>query len=424
MSSLGLKGKIFSLQYCDSLLALKVHITICMALLGSLWFPASMHAQQSKRYDYKVARRQMVESEIIAAGVNDSRVIEAMLQTDRHEFVLPKYRRFAYLDMALPIGGNQTISSPFIVAFMTESLDPQLTDKVLEIGTGSGFQAAILSPLVKEVYTIEIVESLGRKATRVLKKLNYDNVHVKVGDGFKGWPEHAPFDKIIVTCSPEDVPVPLIEQLREGGKMVIPTGERYQQTLYLFTKQDGKLIKEALRPTLFVPMTGAAEESRDIQPDPANPLIINGDFADESEKDTIVPGWYYGRQVKLRSDAGQFGQYVEFTNSDIGRGSHLLQGLAVDGRRVSRLTISTRVRTENVRPSNDDMLPTMMVTFYDESRRDVGRNWLGPWRGTNGWMQQAKTIRVPDAAREAIVRIGLFGATGKAAFDEVRISQP
>lgn len=206
--------------------------------------------------------------------------------------------------------------------------------------------------------------------------------------------------------------------------MVIPTGERYQQTLYLFTKQDGKLIKEALRPTLFVPMTGAAEESRDVQPDPANPLIVNSDFSAESDDDTIIPGWYYGRQVKLQQDAGEFGQYVEFTNSDVGRGSHLLQGLAVDGRQVSRLTISTRVRTENVRPSNDDMLPTMMVTFYDESRRDVGRYWLGPWQGTNGWTQQSKTIRVPDSAREAIVRIGLFGATGKAAFDEVKISQP
>lgn len=424
MSCFGVKGKSFFTQSCCSRFASKIHATVCTAVLGSLWFPTSMQAQPPKRYDYKIARRQMVESEIIAAGVTDNRVIEAMLQTDRHEFVLPKYRRFAYLDMALPIGGNQTISSPFIVAYMTESLDPQLTDKVLEIGTGSGFQAAILSPLVKEVYTIEIVESLGRRATRVLSKLNYDNVHVRVGDGFKGWPEHAPFDKIIVTCSPEDVPLPLIEQLREGGKMVIPTGERYQQTLYLFTKQDGKLIKEALRPTLFVPMTGAAEESRDVQPDPANPLIVNSDFSAESDDDTIIPGWYYGRQVKLQQDAGEFGQYVEFTNSDVGRGSHLLQGLAVDGRQVSRLTISTRVRTENVRPSNDDMLPTMMVTFYDESRRDVGRYWLGPWQGTNGWTQQSKTIRVPDSAREAIVRIGLFGATGKAAFDEVKISQP
>ena len=315
------------------------------------------------------------------------------------------------------------LSSPFIVAYMTESLDPKLTDKVLEIGTGSGFQAAILSPLVAKVYTIEIVDSLGRKAARLLKRLDYENVHVKIGDGFKGWPEHAPFDKIIVTCSPEDVPVPLVEQLREGGKMVIPTGERYQQTLYLFTKKDGKLVKEALRPTLFVPMTGKAEEDRDVKPDSANPLIVNGDFEDKSDSEMIVPGWYYGRQLKLaKSTEGS--QYVEFANKDSGRGSHLLQGIGIDGRKVSRLKMSTRVKTESVRPSEDGSLPAMMVTFYDESRRDVGRYWLGPWRGTNGWKDHEKIVRVPHLAREAIIRIGLFGATGKASFDEVRVGRP
>ena len=399
------------------------YIESLLLLLIIAMSQSSFAQPNSRRYDYRQARRQMVENEIVAAGVKDRRVIEAMLQTDRHEFVLPKYRRMAYFDMALPIGGDQTISSPFIVAYMTESVDPQLTDKVLEIGTGSGFQAAILSPLVADVYTIEIVDSLGRKAARVLKRLEYDNVHVRIGDGFKGWPEHAPFDKIIVTCSPEDVPKPLVEQLREGGKMVIPTGERYQQTLYLFTKKDGKLIKEALRPTLFVPMTGKAEDDRDVHPDAENPLIVNGDFEDPSDSETVVPGWYYGRQLKLLESPGG-GQHVEFANRDSGRGSHLLQGLGIDGRKVLRLELSTRVKTESVRTSNDGALPAMMITFYDESRREVGRHWLGPWRGTNDWKRHEKIIRVPQLAREAIVRIGLFGATGKALFDEVRIGQP
>ena len=133
---------------------------------------------------------------------------------------------------------------------------------MLEIGTGSGYQAAVLSPLVKEVYSIEIVESLGKHAQQTLKRLKYTNVFVKIGDGYLGWPEHAPFDKIIVTCSPEKVPQPLIDQLKEGGRMIIPVGERYQQVFHLLKKQDGKLINEALRPTLFVPMTGKAEESR------------------------------------------------------------------------------------------------------------------------------------------------------------------
>ena len=411
--------------------------------VGSLPFALSLLAKSltffflctffanAQNFDYKAARKRMVDSEIVAAGVKDRRVIESMLQTNRHEFVLPKYRRMAYFDMSLPIGGDQTISSPFIVAYMTESLDPQLTDKVLEIGTGSGFQAAILSPLVDKVYTIEIVEPLARKAAKLLKRLKYDNVHAKAGDGFKGWPEHAPFDKIIVTCSPEDVPQPLIDQLREGGRMVIPTGERYQQTLYLFKKENGKLTKEALRPTLFVPMTGTAEENRDVLPDPSRPVLVNGDFEDKSKKDAIVPGWYYGRQLKLvltdqkearANDVAVSGQYVQFENRDPGRGSHLLQGLGIDGSVVTGLRLSAKVRVERVKPTRDGAMPMVAISFYDENRKEVGKNWLGPFRGTSKWKAIEQDIRVPRNAREAIVRIGLFGATGRASFDDVKMS--
>ena len=378
---------------------------------------------QSGRYNYREARRAMVENEIIAAGVKDPRVIEVLLKTDRHEFVPRQLRRMAYFDMSLPIGGRQTISSPFIVSFMTESLDPQPTDKVLEIGTGSGFQAAVLSPLVKEVYTIEIVESLGKKAQRVLERLDYDNVHVKIGDGFLGWPEHAPFDKIIVTCSPEKVPTPLVEQLREGGRMVIPVGERYQQTLYSFTKKDGKLEKEALRPTLFVPMTGTAEDARAVKPDPANPRIVNGDFEAASSDDTMVPGWYYGRQLQwdIKSDGTR---YVTFTNREQGRSSHLLQGFALDGRQISRLKLTTEFKVDDVKPATSGRSASMVITFYDHERSELGSNWLGPWRGTQKWQAADKTVRVPRGTREAIVRIGLLGATGSAAFDDVSVSTP
>jgi len=205
-------------------------------------------------------REELVRNRVAAAGVKNPEVLEAIRNTPRHEFVPASQRARAYLDMALPIGESQTISSPFIVALMTEALDPQPTDKVLEIGTGSGYQAAVLSPLVDHVYSIEIVEELGQRAEAVLSRLGYENVSVKIGDGFLGWPNAAPFDKIIVTCSPESVPVPLIDQLREGGRMVIPVGERFQQTLYRMTKQNGKLVREPLRPTLFVPMTGESQE--------------------------------------------------------------------------------------------------------------------------------------------------------------------
>ena len=177
---------------------------------------------------------------MVAAGVKDKRVCEAMRATPRHEFVPAALQRYAYFDTSLPIGEGQTITSPFVVAYMTEHLEPQPTDKVLEIGTGSGYQAAVLSGLVSEVYTIEIVEKLGQQAAKTLRRLGYDNVKTKIGDGYQGWAEHAPFDKIIVTCSPENVPKPLVEQLREGGRLVVPLGKRYQQTLYLFKKVKGE----------------------------------------------------------------------------------------------------------------------------------------------------------------------------------------
>jgi protein-L-isoaspartate(D-aspartate) O-methyltransferase len=158
--------------------------------------------------------------------------------------------------MALPIGHSQTISPPFVVAYMTERLNPQPTDKVLEIGTGSGYQAAVLSPLVRDVYTIEIVEPLARKATKLLKRLHYDNVHVRAGDGYQGWPETAPFDAIIVTCAPERVPQPLVDQLREGGRMIIPVGRIEDQDLYLLQKKRGQVERRAVLPVRFVPMTG------------------------------------------------------------------------------------------------------------------------------------------------------------------------
>lgn len=224
------------------------------------------------------ALRMTLEELIPTKELRNVRVLKAMARIPRAEFVTKEFREYAYQDAALPIGDGQTISAPFIVAYMTETLDPQPTDRVLEIGTGSGYQAAVLSCLVSEVYTIEIVKNLGRRAAETLKKLEYDNVFVRVGDGYQGWPEAAPFDKIIVTCSPEDVPQPLLDQLKEGGKLIIPVGERYQQYFVLCEKKDGKIERKELIPICFVPMTGEAEEKREVTPDPTQIQLAGGGF--------------------------------------------------------------------------------------------------------------------------------------------------
>ncbi|MGL6193564.1 MAG: protein-L-isoaspartate(D-aspartate) O-methyltransferase, partial [Thermoguttaceae bacterium] len=248
------------------------------------------------------AAQQMVENELLPQGkLTNERVLAAVMRIPREKFVPPLHREMSYRDTALPIGNAQTISPPYIVTYMTEQLDPQPEDKVLEIGTGSGYQAAVLSLLVKEVYSIEIVEPLGKRAAQTLKKLGFKNVFTKVGDGYKGWPDAAPFDKIIVTCSPESVPQPLIDQLKEGGTMIVPVGERYQQLFYLFTKVNGELEKQPLTPALFVPMTGEAETNRVVLPDPKNPKLVGGDF--EETSDTGHPtGWHYARNAKVISD--------------------------------------------------------------------------------------------------------------------------
>lgn len=204
--------------------------------------------------DYRKLRGVMVDRQIRSRGVTDDRVLKAMLKVERHLFVPEKYHSEAYQDHPLPIGAGQTISQPYIVAFMTEALDLKPTDKVLEIGTGSGYQAAVLAELCDSVYTVEIVGMLAEMATKTLNELHYTNVSVKEGDGYEGWPENAPYDAIIVTCAPNQVPEPLKDQLREGGKMIIPVGQTYAQELVLLEKKDGKLKQHKVLPVRFVPM--------------------------------------------------------------------------------------------------------------------------------------------------------------------------
>jgi protein-L-isoaspartate(D-aspartate) O-methyltransferase len=196
----------------------------------------------------------MVESQIAQRGIKDKSVLDAMRKVPRHLLVPEKVRSYAYDDMPIPIGEGQTISQPYIVALMTELIKPNKDMKVLEIGTGSGYQAAVLAEIVREVYTIEIFESLGIRAERDLKALGYNNIHVRVGDGYKGWPEQAPFDAIIVTAAPEEIPQPLIDQLAEGGRMIIPVGEVGKvQQLILGEKSKGKFKTRFVSSVRFVP---------------------------------------------------------------------------------------------------------------------------------------------------------------------------
>ena len=219
-------------------------------------------AEDNKEAHFRLLRHAMVKEQIsdppdYRDPVRDKRVLSAMLAVPRHLFVKPRDISRAYGDYPLPIGYGQTISQPYIVALMTEMLDVKPEHKVLEVGTGSGYQAAILSPLVKEVYTVEIVKDLGRQAAVRLKRLNYGNVHVKVADGYYGWKEHAPFDRIIVTCAATLVPPPLLKQLGPGGKMCIPVGGQYAvQHLTMIDKSDkGTITMRKMLPVRFVPLT-------------------------------------------------------------------------------------------------------------------------------------------------------------------------
>jgi protein-L-isoaspartate(D-aspartate) O-methyltransferase len=202
-------------------------------------------------------RQQMVWNQIRARGVSDEAVLTAMETVPRHEFVLAEYLDQAYADHPLPIGYGQTISQPFIVAWMTELLELEGDDKVLEIGTGSGYQAAVLAELTDNVYTVEIIEELEKSAEERLKKLGYTKVKVKHADGYYGWEEYAPYDAIIVTCAPDHIPQPLVQQLKDGGRMVLPVGPPGgYQSLWLLMKQGDQVLSKNLGGVSFVPLTG------------------------------------------------------------------------------------------------------------------------------------------------------------------------
>ena len=242
-----------------------VALPICLALIFSAGSncvnsrePQNARAQpgtDGTADEYKRERRRMVDEQIRARGIEDTSVLRAMEKVPRHRFVPEQIRHLSYADRPLPIGLEQTISQPAIVAYMTEAADVSKKEKVLEIGTGSGYQAAILGEVAREVYTIEIIPELAERARRALEELGYKNVFVKTGNGYLGWPEHAPFDAIVVTAAPDEIPQALVDQLAVGGKMVIPVGAAKQEMVIVEKTRKGVTEKRTI-PVRFVPMTG------------------------------------------------------------------------------------------------------------------------------------------------------------------------
>jgi protein-L-isoaspartate(D-aspartate) O-methyltransferase len=236
-----------------------IRIACIPILLAGLSACSSMNVESDNKDPLGAARETMVARQIEARGIRTRAVLDAMRSVPRHLFVPESIREYAYIDRALPIGYEQTISQPYIVALMTELSWAKAGDKVFEVGTGSGYQAAVLAALGAEVFTIEIVPELAKRACNDLAGLGYDSVHVKAGDGYAGWPEEAPFDAILVTAAPETVPPPLLKQLKVGGRLVIPVGGRSHQELRVITRQQQGYKEERMLAVRFVPMTGQAE---------------------------------------------------------------------------------------------------------------------------------------------------------------------
>ncbi len=247
---------------------MKLHYLVLLIAAALACGEACVKGQKSEREgtdtgvaarDFAKLRQRMVESQIVARGVRDERLLEAMRKVARHLFVPEQLQDAAYDDSPLPIGYGQTISQPYIVAVMTECLRLRGGERVLEVGTGSGYQAAVLAEIADSVFTIEIVSALAKEAKERLRRLGYGNVVVREGDGYRGWPEKAPFDAVIVTAAPDHVPQPLVDQLKVGGRMVIPVGAMYQELVVVTKESEKRVREESVLPVRFVPMTGEAE---------------------------------------------------------------------------------------------------------------------------------------------------------------------
>ncbi len=403
-----------------SLLALPT--SLCLTLWLMSFQPA---AAQSGLRELLEARRRMVNEEISAQGIENERLLTAMREVPREQFLPLSKRNLAYLNVAVTYGDGHIILPPLVTAHLIEQVDPQKNDKVLVIGSGSGYSTALLSRMCREVDAVEIDPVVAKSAEETLARLKYTNVRMRIGDGFEGWKEHAPYQRIIVECSPENVPQPLVDQLAEGGMLLVPVGDEFDQTMHLCKKENGKLSTLSLWPTLLLPMKGKAEELRSQSDKPRDPTLLNSGFEELVPQTKDVPAaWVYVRQGRAIADRScpEGNNSMSFTNVTPGVVATAIQAFPVDGKKISELGIACKVWGMDIRPGQTrQQLPRVEVRFFDEKRRLVGGDWMGGWNMSFTWIKKDHVFAVPRLAKFAVIRIGLGGATGEIKFDDFKL---
>lgn len=374
--------------------------------------------------------RKMVEREILPQHEwEDPIVLSAIMRTARDRFVPASYKKTAFRDLAVPLGRSRYQQAPSLLAYMTEELDVRPDEKVLHIGTGSGYYTAVLSLLAKEVYTVELDETLGNRASQTFEKLAYTNIYTKIADGYDGWEEHAPFDRIVFTCSPETVPEPLVKQLREGGVMIVPLGEPFRQVLYRCKKKGEELQKEFLLPYPFELMEGEAQSRRQTKPDPERPELSNGHFERFHENGEPY-GWFSMTNAIVREvpDAPEGRHFLKLEvnsfSSDEARFARAEQSFALEGKNVSRLHLEAFLRgdrLETLSARNVRASASMILLCYDESDRLLQRYDLAPVSGSFDWKAFQCEISVPKKTKKATLILTLSDRTGTLEFDALSV---
>jgi len=396
-------------------------LVVLSSIVTCCAFPLAAEEQADA---YGDARTTMVDADLSGNGIGNERLLKAMRTIPRHRFCLPEDQKHAYADQSLPIGHKRKLASPYVTAGLIELLDPRPNDRILELGTGSGYQAAILSQLATDVYSVESIEELGKASASLLKELKCKNVHTRIGDTLEGWPEAAPFDRILFTSCSGTVPAALIDQLRERGKVVVDAVCGNEELFHLFEKQHGRLVALKVWSPFSIANADNLKQHRDEKQSPNKSEIENGDF--ELSEDGKATGWYFQRQAALAEDREAPNNHVlTFENKEPGRHAQAIQEVAIDGRAVVSLRLSVRAKGLEIHNSSSADKPSMVIRFYDAHQRPITVEpsaILGPWRGTFGWETYTCVSSVPKTTRKALVVISMGGATGRLTVDDAQLS--